>query len=263
MSTDITSSNDAWTDPFDLAGRRAVVTGASRGIGQAIVVELVRRGAHVVGAARTEAGLKETADLVEGFAGTFVPYAVDLRSPESIESCVTSAVETLGGLDILVNNAGYDFMGRLESIDLSEFQQVIEVNLQTIFVMLKAAGPHLKDGGGSVVNISSVLGVIAARDDAAYIAAKHGVIGLTKAVALEWARKGVRVNAVAPGYVETAMLPDLSVDVDTAKYISRTVPLGRVGQPEEIANAVVFLASDASSYISGETIVIDGAISVS
>ncbi|GAA3649582.1 SDR family oxidoreductase [Nocardioides ginsengisoli] len=247
------------TDPFDIAGRRAIVSGASRGIGRAIALGLAQRGAHVLGMARSEEGLKETAALGADAPGTIDILATDLRTPESAEAAILTAAETLGGIDILVNNAADDHDSPIEKTDLATFQRVLELNLQSCWVMSKAASPFLKDGGGKVINIASVLGLVAIRDDSAYIAAKHGLVGLTKALALEWARKGVQVNAIAPGYVETAMLPQLGHE-GVADYIRKQVPMGRWSQPEEYAAPAIFLASAASDYVTGQVLVVDGGL---
>lgn len=177
-----------------------------------------------------------------------------------MHACAEQAAQQLGGLDVLVNNAGWDKELPFEDTDLPTYQRVLELNLQSCFVMTQAAAPHLKDGGGKVINIASVLGLVGMRDDSAYIAAKHGLVGLTKAVALEWARKNVQVNAIAPGYVQTAMLPDLEANEAVAKYIRRQVPMGRWAQPEEFVGPATFLASAASDYLTGHTLVVDGGL---
>ncbi|GHE88785.1 NAD(P)-dependent dehydrogenase [Amycolatopsis deserti] len=253
---------NAYVPDFDLTGRRALVTGASRGIGQAIAVGFAHQGAHVIGAARSEDGLKETAKLAADAPGSVTPYAVDLRSPAAIEACVEDAAKTLGGLDILVNNAGDDHDSSIEKTDLSVWQRVLELNLQSCWLLTKAASPYLKDGGGKVINIASVLGLVAMRNDSAYIAAKHGLIGVTRAIGLEWARKGVQVNAIAPGYVETAMLPDLAANEDVATFIRHQVPMGRWSQPAEFVGPAVFLASRASDYMTAQVLVVDGGVTV-
>lgn len=245
---------------FDLTGRRALVTGASRGIGRSIAVGLAQAGAHVVGSARTEAGLKETADLCADTPGSFDYITIDLSTPESVQDCVESAVEKLGGLDILVNNAGWDKELPFEKTDIATYQKILDLNLQSCFVMMQAASPYLKDGGGKVINIASVLGLVGLRDDSAYVAAKHGLVGLTKAVALEWARKDVQVNAICPGFVNTAMIPDVDNDEGVASYIRKLVPMGRWSEPEEFAGPAVFLASKASDYMTGQVLVIDGGL---
>lgn len=183
---------------FDLTGRRALVTGASRGIGQAIALALAQNGAHVFGAARSEQGLAETAELAAGASGSFDFVSIDLRSAEGIESCMAHAAESLGGLDILVNNAADDHESTIEDTDPAVWDRVLDLNLRSCWLMTRAASPYLRDGGGKVINIASILGLVGIRNDSAYVAAKHGLIGVTRAVALEWARAGVQVNAIAP-----------------------------------------------------------------
>lgn len=244
---------------FDLTGRRALVTGASRGIGQAITVALARCGAEVVAVARSERGLKETATLADDAPGNVHTLPTDLRAPASVEACVAAAAETLGGIDILVNNAAADHDSPIEETDLEVWQEVLDVNLQSCWVMARTASPYLQaDGGGKVINIASTLGLTAIRNNSAYIAAKHGLVGVTRALALEWARKGVQVNAVAPGFVETAMLGDLQEDEGLARFIKKSTPQGRWAQPEEIAWPAVFLASPAAGFITGHVLVVDG-----
>lgn len=244
---------------FSLAGRRAIVTGASRGIGQAIAVGLARQGAEVLAVARSGDALEETAALARDASGSVVPHVADLRSSEEIDAAVDRAVAELGGLDILVNNAASDHYSRVEQTDLATFQQVIELNLRSCWLLCQKASAALRDGdGGSVINVASMLGLVANTHESAYVAAKHGLVGLTRALALEWARRGVRVNALAPGYVETAMTtPGLVLD-DYAAMVLRKTPMGRWAQPEEMVGAVVFMASQASSFMTGQVLVVDG-----
>ncbi len=254
--TTVTTPTD---DEFDLSGRRALVTGASRGIGRAIATAFARRGAAVLGVARSADSLAETKASADGLRGSIDVLVADLRSPESISQAVEEASTRLGGLDILVNNAADDHESRIEDTDLATWQRVLELNLQSCFLLTQAASPYLKaDGGGKVINLSSMLGTVAVREDVAYISAKHGLIGLTRATALEWARKNVQVNALAPGFVETEMLAPSLADPDIAAYMRRTTPAGRVAQPEEIASAAVFLASRASDFMTGQALVVDG-----
>jgi NAD(P)-dependent dehydrogenase (short-subunit alcohol dehydrogenase family) len=247
-------------DVFDLTGRRALVTGASRGIGRAIAVAFARSGAEVVGAARSEDGLQETAELADGAAGRVLPYATDLRSPDRAAACVTAAAEALGGIDILVLNAADDHMSAIEDFDLEAWQRILDLNLQSCWVMARAASPHLQEGGGKVINIASVMGLVAFRNESAYVAAKHALVGLTRALALEWGRRGVQVNALAPGWVETAINGDLQENEALARYIRRTTPQGRWAQPEEMAGPAVFLASAASDFMTGQVLVVDGGL---
>jgi NAD(P)-dependent dehydrogenase (short-subunit alcohol dehydrogenase family) len=245
---------------FDLSGRRALVTGASRGIGRAIAVAFAEHGAHVVGAARSVEGLTETGALCADAPGTFAFGAVDLRSEEGVADCIANAVQTLGGIDILVNNAADDHESTIEDTAPEVWDRVLDLNLRSCWLMTRAASPYLRDGGGKVINIASILGLVGIRNDSAYVAAKHGLVGLTRAVALEWARVGVQVNAIAPGYAETGMLPDLSVHEDTANWLRRLVPMGRWAQPDEFAGTAVFLASRASDFVTGHVLVVDGGL---
>jgi 2-dehydro-3-deoxy-D-gluconate 5-dehydrogenase len=246
------------SDLFDLAGRRALVSGASRGIGRAIALEFARRGASVMGIARSEEGLNETARLAESSAGSVEVHRADLRDADAITACVEHTANQLGGIDILVNNAADDHDASIEDTDPSVWQRIIDLNLTSCWLMSRAASPHLADGGGKVINVASMLGLIAVRDNSAYIAAKHGLIGVTRALALEWARRNVQVNAIAPGFVRTAMTANLHEDEGLLKWIRRNTPQGRTAEPEEIAGPAVFLAARASDFVTGQVLVVDG-----
>jgi NAD(P)-dependent dehydrogenase (short-subunit alcohol dehydrogenase family) len=244
-------------DMFDLGGRRAVVTGASRGIGRAIAVAFAERGARVLAVARSEEGLRETASLAP--AGQVKVHATDLREPAAIERSVEDAAERLGGIDILVNNAADDHDSPIEKTDLSVWQRVIELNLQSCWLLSRAASGHLRaDGGGKVINVASILGLVAIRNDSAYIAAKHGLVGLTRALALEWARRDIQVNALAPGFVETAMMGENLGDETVVNWLRRNTPQGRWAQTDEMTGPAVFLASRASDFMTGQVLVVDG-----
>jgi NAD(P)-dependent dehydrogenase (short-subunit alcohol dehydrogenase family) len=243
--------------PLALSGRRAVVTGASRGIGRALAIGLAEHGADVLAVARSEADLAETVKLAGHAVGSVTAHTADLQDPAEIEAVVTRAVEVLGGIDILVNNAGTTQLGPIEECDLEGYQQVLTLNLQSCWLLCRAASEVLGEGS-SVINVASMLSVVASRSESAYIAAKHGLLGLTRALALEWARRGVRVNALGPGYVHTAMTDPGLVDDQYAAWVRRNTPMGRWAQPEEMVGPVVFLASPASSFVTGQVLVADG-----
>jgi NAD(P)-dependent dehydrogenase (short-subunit alcohol dehydrogenase family) len=243
---------------FDLAGRRALVTGASRGIGRALVLGLAAHGASVLGVARSADGLADTVELAKGTRGSVQGHTADLRNAESVEQAVDAAAETLGGLDIVVNNAAEDHHGRIEDTDLATWQRIIELDLQSYWLLAKAASPRFEDDGGKVINISSICGVVGLPDNSVYIAAKHGVVGITRALAIEWARRNIQVNAIAPGSVETEMMREMLANEANARYIKRHTPMGRWAQPAEMVGPAVFLASRASDFMTGQVLVVDG-----
>jgi NAD(P)-dependent dehydrogenase (short-subunit alcohol dehydrogenase family) len=242
---------------FDLSGRRALVTGASRGIGRALAIGLAECGASVLAVARSTGGLEETASLAPDGGGAIEVHTADLSEAAAIEGAVAAATERLGGIDILVNNAAADHDSAIEDTDLDTWKTVVDLNLQSCWLLCRAASAALQDGGGKVINIASMLGTIAVRDNSAYIAAKHGLVGVTRALALEWARRGVQVNALAPGFVETHMMSQLS-DERVAKWVKSRTPMGRWSKPEEMVGPVIFLASPASDFMTGQVLVVDG-----
>ncbi|RDE07172.1 2-dehydro-3-deoxy-D-gluconate 5-dehydrogenase KduD [Sphingomonas aracearum] len=245
------------TTPFDLTGRRALVTGANTGIGQAIAVALAGAGADVAVAGRSEPA--ETRTLVEATGRKFVSIKADLSSTAPVEEVVATTVAELGGIDILVNNAG--IIRRADSVEFSEadWDAVMDTNLKTLFFLTQAAAKHmLAQGRGKVVNIASLLSFQGGIRVPSYTAAKHGVSGITKILANEWAAKGVNVNAIAPGYIETNNTEALRADADRSKAILDRIPAGRWGDPKDIAGTAVFLASPAADYIHGVTLPVDG-----
>lgn len=259
MTSTMDNPNTAQGGLFDLSGKRALVTGASRGLGRALAVGLAAHGAHVLGVARSADGLAETVSLATDAPGRVEAHTADLRGEEAIERCVDAAAEALGGIDILVNNAGADHDAAIEDEDLATFRSILELNLESCWLVARACSPHLQSGeGGKVINVASMLGLVAVRDDSAYIASKHAVIGLTKALALEWARRNVQVNGLAPGFFQTDMIRNVLADEAIARWIKRNTPMGRWAQPEELVGPAVFLASRASDFMTGHVIVVDG-----
>lgn len=241
-----------------LEGQNALVTGASRGIGRSIALALAEAGANV---AVNFAGNKEAADSVvrEIEALGVKAYAVQghVGSSEQFEAMVKGVLENWGSIDILVNNAGITRDNLMMRMKEEEFDEVIETNLKGVFNGIKAVTrPMMKQRSGKIINISSVVGVLGNAGQANYVAAKAGVIGLTKSSARELASRGITVNCIAPGFIETDMTDKLSEELRQGMLSS--IPLARLGRPEEIAKVAVFLASDSASYMTGQTLHVDG-----
>lgn len=242
----------------DFAGKVAVITGGASGIGKACAVALARGGARVVIADLDEEASARAVTNISESGGEAAAFRVDVTVPQEVEAMVAFAVERFGGLDLAVNNAGINGQSApIGEYSLESWHRVIDVDLNGLFYSLRYEIPAmLERGGGSIVNLSSVLGTVGATNLSAYIAAKHGVNGLTKAAALDYARKGIRVNCVAPSFVETPLLGELG-KVTRAAF-SQMQPMRRIGQPEEVASLVTFLLSDAAAYITGSVYAIDG-----
>jgi 2-dehydro-3-deoxy-D-gluconate 5-dehydrogenase len=247
---------------FDLTDRTALVTGASRGIGRAIAVGYAAAGAQVCAVARSERDLDETRKLAASLPGRIVSSVGDLSTARGVLDIADAAATALGSIDILVNNAGYDNEASMEETSDEDWQTVLDLNVTAVMRMCRAAAPYLKDGGGKVVNVASMFGIVAAREEFAYTVSKHAVVGLTRSLSLEWARKDVQVNALCPGFVETDMLASAVADDATAKFLRRSTPMGRWAQPEEMVGPAVFLASAASNFMTGQLLVVDGGYTV-
>ncbi|MFC0214302.1 3-oxoacyl-[acyl-carrier-protein] reductase [Paenibacillus chartarius] len=241
-----------------LTGQVALVTGASRGIGRAIALALAEAGADVaVNYAGSEGAAAEVVERIEAMGRKAVKLKADVGSAEEAEELVKMTLETFGRLDILVNNAGITRDNLIMRMKEEEFDQVINTNLKGVFNCIKAVTrPMMKQRSGRIINISSVVGVLGNPGQANYVAAKAGVIGLTKATARELASRGITVNCVAPGFIETDMTDKLSED--TRAGLTSQIPLARLGQPEDIARAVRFLASSDAAYMTGQTLHVDG-----
>ncbi len=248
---------------LDLSGRVAIVTGGSRGIGRAIAERLAGSGAAVVVNYRGNAAAAEaTVATITAAGGTAIAIQGDVSQPEDVEHLVKTTLERFGRIDILVNNAGITRDTLLLRMKESDFDEVIATNLRGVFLCTRAVlRPMTKQRFGRIINITSVVGLTGNAGQANYAAAKAGILGFTKSTAREMASRGITVNAVAPGFIETEMTDALNEE--TRKAILATIPLGRFGQPTEVAGLVCFLASDAGAYISGQTLTIDGGMVMS
>ena len=242
---------------FDLSGRVAIVTGASSGLGQRFTEVLHAAGASVVAVARRT-------DLLEALATTserILAVTADLAVSDDVETIVPAALERFGRLDILVNNAGFGSPAPAVDEPLDDFRRTLEVNLVAAFHLSRlAAVPMIGAGSGSIVNVSSILGLGAAWPipDASYSSSKGGMIALTRDLACQWARRGVRVNALAPGYFPTEASAPMLADEASMRFIRTGCPMQRMGTPGELDGAILFLASLASTYMTGQTLTIDG-----
>lgn len=245
---------------FDLAGRRAIVTGAASGIGRATALALARAGADLLVGDLNEEGLAELAREVAERGRRAVPMRIDVSRDEDAGAMAARAVDELGGVDILVNAAGMNVRRRpVLEFSTEEIERVLDVNLLGVFHACRAVGRLMVERrAGSIVNVSSVMDCVAAPHRAAYVASKGGVRQLTRALAVEWAPAGVRVNAVGPGYVRTPLLAQILRDPAWVARLEAGTPLGRLAEPEEIAAPILFLASDAASYVTGTVLYVDG-----
>lgn len=243
---------------MNLTGKVALVTGASRGIGQATAIDLAKAGADVVvNFIGNEAVAQETVEKIEALGRKAIKIKADVGNAEEVQAMVDEAVAAFGHIDILVNNAGITRDGLLIRMKDSDWDDVLNINLKGVYLVTKAVAKLMvKQRAGRIINMTSVSGVTGNVGQANYAAAKAGVIGFTKTCAKELAARGITVNAIAPGFIETAMTDVLPEKIKEG--IAGTIPFGRMGQPEEIAKVVTFLASDFASYITGQVLNVDG-----
>ncbi|WP_137789693.1 3-oxoacyl-[acyl-carrier-protein] reductase [Bacillus sp. E(2018)] len=241
-----------------LSGKSVLVTGASRGIGRAIALYFAKNGAKVaVNYSGSEEKANEVVNEIKENGGTAFAIKADISSSEDVTNMVKTVVDEFGSLDVLVNNAGITRDNLLMRMKEEDWDAVINTNLKGVFLTTKAVTRQMmKQRKGRIINIASIVGVSGNAGQANYVAAKAGVIGLTKTAAKELSSRGITVNAIAPGFIETDMTGKLEEGIKTEML--RNIPLARFGQPDDIASAAAFLASDASSYITGQTLHVDG-----
>ena len=245
---------------FDLTGRTALVTGASRGIGAAIAVALARAGADVAVNSRNPEALEKVAAEIGELGRRAVVLPADVTDVAAVRAMADAAVDGLGHLDVVVNNAGGTaFMVPFTQLRFAGWEKVMRLNVESVVHVLQAVAPHLLErGAGSVVNVASVAGLGATPALSPYGASKAALISLTRSLAIEWATRGVRVNALCPGWTATDLNRNLWEDEQASAGLTATIPMGRWGRAEEMAGPAVFLASDASSFMTGQVLVVDG-----
>jgi NAD(P)-dependent dehydrogenase (short-subunit alcohol dehydrogenase family) len=245
---------------FDLSGKHALVTGASRGIGRAIALGYAQEGADVVLASRDVGALEQLKGEIEALGRRAFVITTDVTDAGSVAAMVEGAIEKLGSIDILVNNAGgSSYMGPFTTLRFSGWEKTMRLNVDSIVHACQAVGPHmLERGSGSIINVASVASLVGTPELAPYGASKAAVLSLTKTLAIEWGGAGIRVNALCPGWTRTALNADLWGDEQISTAMMERVPLGRWADVDEMVGPAVFLASDASSYLTGQALVVDG-----
>lgn len=247
------------TPRFDLGGKVAIVTGASRGIGAAAALALAEAGADVLLASRDRAALERVATRITELGRRGLVHPVDLQRLDEIPALVEHAVTGLGRLDILINNAGTNIRRPAVDFGVADWDTVVNLNLRAAFFCAQAAGRvMLRQRSGKVVTISSMAGRVGLPTGSIYAATKAGVSAFTRTLAVEWAPHGVQVNCIGPGYVRTQLTEPLFASPEWVDRVTRRIPMGRVGEVDDLTGAVVFLSSSASDYMTGQTIFVDG-----
>jgi NAD(P)-dependent dehydrogenase (short-subunit alcohol dehydrogenase family) len=245
---------------FQLEGKTAIVTGASRGIGKAIAKGFAQAGADLVLVSRNLPALEIVANEIEAFGRKVLPISANIGNPEDINKVVETAIKIFPKIDILLNNAGISpILKKAEEMDLKEWEEIVRVNLTGTFLFCQAVGKFMiQQGSGKIINMVSVGAVVGFPRQIAYCATKGGILQLTKVLAIEWTRYNIQVNAIGPAYLETELTRGMRDSKIISENLLRRTPMGRFGKPEEIVGAALYLASDASSYVTGQTLFVDG-----
>ncbi len=258
----IPQANSVLPGLFDLSGRVAIVTGAGSGLGRVFSEALAEAGAEIVCVGRTMARLEDTVSGLEHIGAKAVAVTADVSDESAVQQLVTTAIEQFGRLDIMVNNAGIATVGPPEEAAVADWKQVIDINLTGVFLGARAAAQAMiaAGQGGRIVNVASILGAVASMPMPAtgYAASKGGVINLTRDLAVRWAPHGIQVNAIAPAYFPSEMTREALAIPEVLSEIERRTPMGRVGRLDELKGPILFLASNACSYVTGQTIFVDG-----
>ncbi|MHB9288900.1 SDR family NAD(P)-dependent oxidoreductase [Halobacteriales archaeon Cl-PHB] len=245
-------------DRFTFDDEVAIVTGGSRGIGEAVAVGLAEAGADVVPVARSEDALEATADRIEAAGGDALAIPLDVTDEAAVQACFDEVEETFGGVDVLVNNAGVNpYFGDSQDIDVDTWEHIFDVNVTGAFTCAREFGRRFDGNDGAIVNVASVGGVVALPYQTPYTASKHALAGMTKSLAVEWAPT-IRVNALAPGYVKTEFTEGVRENESIRTDLLESIPADRFAEPEEVAASAVYLASDAAAYVTGAVHLADG-----
>ena len=244
---------------FDLTGDVALVTGASKGLGRAMALGLAKAGCALALCAREAAGLRETRAEAERLGVRAETFAMDVLRKGSVRDAVEAVAASFGKIDVLVNNAGVNVRKTTLELSEEEWDRVLDTNLKGYFLVAQAVAPHMiRRGRGKVIHVSSIFGAVGMNNQLAYACSKGGINQMTKVMAIEWAKQGIAVNAIGPTYFETPLVAALRNDPERFRFINERTPMGRWGQPEELEGTVIFLASKASDFITGQTIYVDG-----
>ncbi len=247
------------SDLFDLRGRTALVTGASKGLGRAMAVGLARAGADVALCARNLPDLEASKAAVEALGVRAGVFRMDVLRRASVQEAVAAVAKDFGKIDILVNNAGVNVRKTTLELSEEEWDLVLDTNLKGYFLVAQAVAPHMiRQGRGKIINMASIFGTVGMNNQLAYASSKGGIVMMTKVMAIEWAKQGINVNAIGPTYFETPLVATLRNDPERFRFINERTPMGRWGQPEELEGTLVYLASRASDFVTGQTLYVDG-----